>query len=344
MESISRYDRQRRFGPIGFQGQERIQAAKVLVIGVGALGSTVAELLARAGVGSLRIVDRDLVEQTNLQRQSLYTESDADAGLAKVQAACEQLRRINSEIHVEPIAADVNWRNLSTFADDVDLIIDGSDNFEIRFLLNDYCLSTSKPWVHGGCVGGGGQVFTFVPGATICFRCLVPELPDRGTVATCETAGVLGPATHLIASLQAAEAIRWIVEGAQTIRHHLMAVDLWTGRWHRIDTTPLRRQNCSACKLGEYPFLHGDSATVEPEVLCGRKAVQIGTGGGEEIDLPHQASVWAGFGKVEQTRFFVRLTFTDSRSITLFRDGRAVIFGTEDKGEARSLYARFVGN
>lgn len=366
----SRYDRQQRFDKIGVQGQQRIEAARVVIIGMGALGSVIAEQLARAGVGFIRIIDRDTVEWSNLQRQALYTEADAIAGLAKVQAAAARLLEINSEVIIEPIAADVTAENIGGFTADVDLIIDGTDNFEIRFLINDVAWDRNLPWIHGGCTGASGQVFTFIPGETICFQCLVPSVPDPSSVPTCDTAGVLGPATHTIASLQAMAAIKTIVQRDESRQQfgvcsqnendpqtstkgtnqnrgidQLISVDIWAGRYRSLNTSALKNPNCPCCGLGKRDFLRGQHVSMSPVVLCGRNAVQIPANiDAKPMVLERLAATWQGLGEVSLNRFLVRLTLADQRSITLFKDGRAVIGGTEDPSEARALIARFVGN
>lgn len=338
-----RYDRQRRFAPIGDVGQQRIEAAAILVIGVGALGTVAAEILARAGVGRLRIVDRDTVEWSNLQRQSLYTEADARQGLAKVHAAAARLEQINSAVRIEAIATDVMAENVEALFDGVDLVIDGTDNFETRMLINDLALETGTPWVHGGCVGATGQVFLFRPGQTICFRCLVPTVPDPATVATCDRTGVLGSATHVVASLQATEAIKYLAAGAGAVSSTVLSLDLWTGRWRSIDSGDLRTGNCPACSLGSREFLR-DAEHRQPLVLCGRNAVQLPPPAGSgPLDLARLAQLWEGLGETQINKFLARLQIDAARSITLFRDGRAVVAGTEDTAEAKSLYARFVG-
>lgn len=338
-----RYDRQRRFAPIGEAGQQRIEAASVLVVGVGALGSVAAEILARAGVGRLRLVDRDTVEWTNLQRQSLYTEADARQGLAKVHAAATQLQRINSAVRIEAIASDVTAASIESLFDGIDLVIDGTDNFETRMLINDMALESGTPWVHGGCVGATGQVFLFRPGATICFRCLVPTVPDPATVATCDRTGVLGSATHVVASLQATEALKYLAAGADTAATALLSLDLWTGRWRSIETGDLRTGDCPACDRGGRDFLRGGEHR-QPLVLCGRNAVQLPPPErSAPLDLASLARLWEGLGETQINKFLARLQIDPTRSITLFRDGRAVVTGTEDAAEAKTLYARFVG-
>lgn len=340
-----RYDRQRRYPPIGTEGQQRIESSKVLILGVGALGSVAAEILARAGVGKLRIVDRDTVEWSNLQRQSLYTEADARNGLAKVDAAALRLGEINSEIRIEPIATDVTSANIESLFADIDLVIDGTDNFETRMLINDAALQKRVAWVHGGCLGAAGQVFVFRPGETICFRCLVPAVPEPAANATCDQAGVLGAATHLVASLQAVEALKYLAAGPTAVSARIYALDLWEGRFRMLDPSDLSSGGCPACGEGRRDFLHLQGGVAEPLVLCGRNAVQIPPRDlGRTIDLAAMAQRWNGLGEASVSRFLARLQIDAGRSITLFRDGRAVVSGTEDAAEAKSLYARYIGN
>lgn len=341
---FARYDRQLRFAPVGRAGQQRLHAARVLLVGAGALGSVVAELLTRAGVGTLRLADRDTVELSNLQRQTLYTEADADAGLAKVEAAASHLAAINREVAIEPHACDVHAGNIAELAAECDLLVDGTDNFATRFLINEVALERGLPWVHGGCVGASGQVFSFWPGTTICFRCLVPTVPDPAATDTCDTVGVIGPATHLIASLQAAAAMRLLIAGREAAEGMLWAVDVWRGSWHQIDTAPLARGDCPTCQGGAREFLRGQHAATTPISLCGRNAVQIPAPPSAVVDLEQLAARWSGLGEVSRNRFLVRLQLEGPHQITVFRDGRAVIGGTEDIRLAKSLHARYVGH
>jgi adenylyltransferase/sulfurtransferase len=337
-----RYARQRCFAPVGEAGQARLSEARVLILGCGALGSVAAEILARAGVGQLRLVDRDVVEWSNLQRQALYDEADAAAGRAKAAAAAERLRQINSEITVIPEVLDVTADNILRLLEGVDLVLDGTDNFGTRFLLNDACLETETPWVHAGCVGAEGQVLTLSGRGGPCFRCLVPEPPDAAAVATCDTAGVLGPATHAIASWQAAEAIKLLSGHRATWDGKLLSLHFWSGRLLTLDVPAA---DCPACRHGRRDYLRGEAAAAgdRAEVLCGRAAVQIPGRPGTTLDLVALAKRWEGLGEVQRTPFFVRLRFSEGGALTLFRDGRGVISGTEDIGQARALYARFVG-
>lgn len=341
-----RYARQMKFAAIGAPGQQRISAARVAIVGCGALGTVAAELLARAGVGYLRLIDRDVVEWTNLQRQALYDEQDASEGNAKAGAACRHLARINSAIRLDPIVADVTSGNIRAVIGEVDLVIDAADNFALRFLLNDWALATHTPWVHGGCLGASGQVRLFRGDGAPCFRCLVPQPPPASLVDTCDTAGVIGPATHAIASLQAAEALKWLSGNRAAVNDRILSVDLWENRYRGLSLSDQLGGNCPACRQADYEFLEGrrglqsESATA----LCGRVAVQIPAGHGGPIELSAMAAKWAGIGRVQETPFFVRLYPTEEYSVTLFRDGRVVVTGTDDIAEARTISDRFVGS
>lgn len=344
----NRYARQIRFAPIGTEGQKRISDSRVAILGCGALGTVAAEILARAGVGELRLIDRDVVEWTNLQRQALYIERDAKEGRSKAGAASERLMEINSSIQVVPIVADVSSHNIRGILDGVDLVIDAADNFLVRFLLNDWSLATSTVWVHGGCVGAAGQVRLFTGKGSPCFRCWVPEPPPASAVDTCDTAGVIGSATHVIASLQATEAIKWLSGNQDAIRGTLLSIDLWNNRIRELNIPAAISDQCQACGKGQLEFLEGTRA-VESEaaaVLCGRDAVQINntqTNGNSTVDLAQMAKRWEGVGRVQATPFFVRLHLDETHSLTLFRDGRVVVTGTSEVSEARTMYDRYIG-
>jgi molybdopterin/thiamine biosynthesis adenylyltransferase len=338
-----RYSRQVQFGPIGADGQRQIEGAKVAVLGCGALGTVAAEILARAGVGTLRLIDRDLVDWSNLQRQSLFTERDATEANAKAAAATAKLADINSSILIEPLVVDVTPDNIRDVLDGVDLVIDAVDNFLARFLVNDWSLATQTPWVHGGCVGASGQVRLFSGLGRPCLRCVVPEPPVGEHVQTCDTAGVLGAATHLVASWQAAEAIKWLSGNRDDVRQSLVSIDLWRNRIRELEIDQSSSRDCPACR-GDYVFLTGHGARQAEEVLCGRRAVQITRITEQPIDLALIANRWEGIGRVQTTRFFARLLLDDQRSLTLFGDGRAVVSGTGEVSEARSLYDRYVGS
>lgn len=304
----------------------------------------IAERLTRAGVGRVRLVDRDWVELSNLQRQSLYTEADAAAASPKAIAAAEALARINSEVVLEPIVEDVTFENIAALAEGCDLILDGTDNFETRFLLNDYCVKHSVPWIHGGCLGASGQIMSILPGETACFRCLMPELPPRDSLETCDSAGVLGSAVGLVACWQVAEAIKILSGNKQAICHGLIVLDSWHTESRVVSMK--RQPNCGACGQSHFPYLSGEIRT-EVSILCGKNAVQIqcpaaaveGPGG---MALTAVAEKFSTLGKVAQNAFFVRLSLPDYQ-ITVFRGGRTVVEGTTDPSTAKNLLARTLG-
>lgn len=345
LPSKDRYARQRQFAPIGSQGQRNIEQADVAVLGCGALGTVAAELLCRAGVGRIRIIDRDVVEWTNLQRQSLFDCEDARRGVSKAEAACRRLGQINDSVQLDPEVIDLNAGNIQRVLNATEMVIDATDNFPIRFLLNDWALSTGTAWVHGGCVGATGQVRLFDGAGRPCFRCLVPDLPPPGIVDTCDTAGVIGSATHAIASLQVTEAIKWISGNRQSVSNDVLSIDFWNNKIRQIELNPSISPNCVACAQRDFEFLRCDTLTSSDAVLCGRDAVQINpTKQPATIDLDQMAARWQSVGTVQSTRFFIRLHFDDSTHLTLFRDGRAVVQGTDDVARARSLVDRFVGS
>ncbi|WP_404305137.1 ThiF family adenylyltransferase [Neorhodopirellula lusitana] len=343
-----RYLRQSQFARIGEDGQQRIEQSRVAVLGCGALGSVAAELLARAGVGTLTLIDRDLVEWSNLQRQSLYVEADAIAASAKAEAAAGHLRAINSSIDIREHVVDITPANISRHLADSDLVIDATDNFPVRLLLNDWSLEKQIPWVHGGCVGASGQVRLFT-GDAPCFRCLLPSAPGPGETETCDTAGVIGPATHLIASLQVAEALKWLSGNRDAVSRSVQSIDLWRNQTHAISIPDGGRSGCVACQNRQFEYLHPvTDHDQQAESLCGRDAVQIHArrqGDAEtQIDFDKIAVVWEKVAMVQRTRFFIRLLLSEEQSITLFRDGRAVVSGVRDIPHARSLYDRYVGS
>lgn len=343
--SQDRYARQRQFAPIGREGQQRIEQADVAVLGCGALGTVAAELLCRSGVGRIRIIDRDVVEWTNLQRQSLFDCDDARQGVSKAEAAARRLTQINDAVELLPHVVDVTSGNIRSLLQESDLVIDATDNFAVRFLLNDWALSTGTAWVHGGCVGAGGQVRLFDGSSRPCFRCLLPSPPPAGVVDTCDTAGVLGSATHAIASLQVTEAIKWISGNREVVSADVLAIDFWNNRIRQISLPPSIAPNCIACVQREFEYLDGDAFSSSDGVLCGRDAVQISpSGNGTRIDLEAMASRWRPIGRVQSTRFFTRVHLDDQTHLTLFRDGRVVVQGTNDPTRARTLVDRYLGS
>ena len=337
----SRYSRQSRFTPVGERGQERIRRSAVVIVGCGALGTVTAELLTRAGVGRLRIVDRDFVELSNLQRQFLFEESDAAEGLPKAVAAVRRLARMNSEVELQPVVADLVPANAEELLEDADLILDGTDNFETRFLINDAAVSTSRPWIYAAAVGSYGLKFAILPGRTACLRCIYPE-PPQGAQPTCETEGVLGPLTAAIASLAAADALKILASGAEAdtdkVAARLTTVDVWTGAIRQI-ATPARDPECPCCGRREFVYLDGSRRA--PISLCGRNAVQIHERL-RPVNLSELAQRLSAIAPVRANEFALRASL-DPYELTVFPDGRAIIKGTTDPGIARSLYARYVG-
>ncbi len=341
-DPLARYIRQIRYAPLGEAGQRRLMQSTVLVAGCGALGSMLASILVRAGVGRVRIVDRDFVEVHNLQRQFLFTEAHAAGQMPKAVAAAEVLREANSTIDIEPIVGDINFSTLGALCDGVDAIVDGTDNFETRFLINDAAVKHGIPWVYGGCLGAEGQSMSILPGETACLRCLMAECPPPGSTPTCDTAGVLGPIVAVIASIEAAEAMKILSGNSAAVSRKLTVVELWDARVHQVDVSALREQvDCPCCKRGEFPWLVGRQGS-ETAVLCGRNAVQL-TRPGQSVDLDALAAQLHALGEVTRNRFLLRLK-VDPYEITVFPDARAIVAGTDDPAEAKTVYARYVGN
>jgi len=330
-----RYSRQIVFAGIGEEGQQRLLDARVTVVGCGALGSFAVNALARAGVGFLRIVDRDYVELSNLQRQWLFDECDVEQALPKAVAAGRKLEQINSSIRVEPAVADLIPENAGELLGDCDLILDGTDNFETRYLINDFAVKHARPWIYGAAVASYGITMEVVPDKTACLRCIYPD-PPAGQQRTCETAGILGPVTGVIASLQVSQALR-ILCGMQPLRK-ITTIDVWTGEIRRV-VQPERDPHCPACGRREFGYL--DSPKRAPVSLCGRNAVQIHESD-RPIDLGELAARLRPLGDVRANEFALRFE-TAPYLLTIFPDGRAIIKGTTDVGLARSLYARYIG-
>ncbi len=342
LDPLDRYARQWRYAPLGREGQERLARSRVLICGCGALGSVIANTLARAGVGHLRIVDRDFLELNNLQRQVLFDEQDVAQGLPKAIAAANKIQQINSEIEIEPMVVDIDHRNILNLADSMDIVLDGTDNFETRMLLNDAALRLSKPWIFGGCIGAEGQTMTIIPGETACLRCVLRQPPPPGETPTCDTAGILGSIVNVVASIQSIEAIKILSGHTEKIQQGLMVVDLWDNRVRQVGTRAIRSANdCPACAGGEALWLDGQRGS-QSAVLCGRNAVQLRTLEKENLDLAQLAEKLKGRGEVVSNKFLVRLSVEDFE-FTLFPDGRAIVGGTDDIAKARAAFARFVG-
>ena len=338
----SRYARQERFAPLGEEGQRRLGESTVLIVGCGALGSVTANTLVRAGVGRVRIVDRDFLEITNLQRQVLFDEEDVAAGLPKAIAAANRLRRINSQVKVDPVVADLTHENIRALAEGVDVIVDGTDNFEARLLINDYAIESGTPWVYGGCLGAEGQVLAILPGETACLRVLVPEPPAPGSMPTCDTAGILGPAVNLVASIQATEAIKILAGKLEAVNRKLTVFDLWANRLRQLDVSNLQEPGCCpTCRDRDFPWLRGELGS-DVAVLCGRNAVQVRPSSATSLDLVALAERLAPLGEVSSNPFLIRLA-TEDHTITVFADGRAIVSNCDNPTVARTVLARFIG-
>lgn len=339
-----RYHRQSLLPQIGTDGQARLRQAHVVLLGVGALGSTIAEQLVRAGIGALTLVDRDIVELTNLQRQTLFDEADAARGLPKVEAAAARLGRLNAQVQLLPRAIDVDASNIeSLIRKDTAVLLDGSDNAELRYLVNDVSVKRSLPWVMGACIGTEGRVAGFDPrrAGAPCLRCLFPTPPGAGELATCDTAGVLGPAIGVVASLQVATAMRLLLESASPLQ--LTTLDVWTSRFRTIDLEEARVGDCPCCGRREFEFLHRASAGGTR--LCGRNVVQVRPPAPTRIDLLRLAEKVRPLADIDATALMLKLVLHErpQHPISIFGDGRMLVFGTEDPALARSLYARVVG-
>ncbi len=330
-----RYSRQILFSPIGEPGQERLLASRVAIVGCGALGSFHAAALARAGVGTLRLIDRDYVEPSNLQRQWLYDEADAAEALPKAAAAARAIARFNSSIIVEPLIADLTPATADDLLADVDLILDGTDNFETRYLINDFALSNQVPWIYGAAVGSYGLTMPILPGQTCCLQCVYPA-PPTGAQPTCETDGVLSSVTTAIGALQVGMAIKLLIGSTPAFK--ITTLDVWNTALRQIDQPP-PDPDCPACGRREFIYLDGERRA--PISLCGRNAVQIHERN-RPLNLPELAARLERLGTVRQNDFALRF-FLPPYELTIFADGRAIIKGTQDVGVARSLYARYIG-
>jgi adenylyltransferase/sulfurtransferase len=340
ISNTERYSRQVLFRGIGEQGQQKLLRARVAIVGCGATGSALAGLLARAGVGTLRIIDRDYVEPSNLQRQSLFDEADAAESLPKAIAAAHKISAFNSQIAVEPKVEDLVPGNIETLLEGFDVILDGTDNFETRYLINDYAIANSRPWVYCAAVGSYAVTLNVLPGQTACLACLFPDSP-RGIVETCETSGILNSAVNLVASIAATEALKLFVDGpaAASVRRSLLSFDLWTND-HAEIAAAKPRPGCRACGQRNFVHLAGEG---RPHItLCGRNSVQIHERQ-RPIDFAEMDRRLQPHGVVRHNDFVLKF-WHEPYEMTLFPDGRAIIKGTTDTAAARSLYARFIGS
>lgn len=340
----SRYSRQVLFDKIGPEGQRRLMESRVALIGCGALGNVIAGTLARAGVGHLRICDRDFVERDNLQRQILFDEDDAKQALPKAEAAARKLRRINSDITIEPLICDVNYTNIEQICEGTHVVLDGTDNFETRYLINDFAVKSGRNWVYGGVIGATGLCMTVLPGDTPCLRCVFDEPPPPEAAPTCDTAGVLATAVQVVASLQTMEAMKILMGRLAEVNRKLVQVDVWSAHFSGIAASDGKpNPDCPCCGHREFPYLEGRIGS-ESTALCGRNAVQIRRAGGGRVDLDHMAEKLrsAADSPLLINPYLLRATIGEYE-ITLFPDGRAIVKGTSDPQRARAIYARYIG-
>ena len=359
---LERYDRQVLLRDIGHEGQQRLLGSTVLLLGCGALGSVVANLLSRAGVGHLVIVDRDVVEETNLQRQLLFDERDAAEGLPKAEAARRRIANINSGIRVTAVVDNIDHSTIARYGNGVDLMIDGLDNLETRYLANDYAVQRGVPYVYGGAVGSVGMVFPILPHhagevpwhsaggpdySTPCFRCLFTEAPPPGTTATCDTTGVFGSLTTIIAGFQVTEALKILTRNYDKVNRKLLNVDIWSNDISQFDVANTREDSdCPCCKGGRFDYLEGAAGSAA-SVLCGRDAVQLRPRAeSADIDFQALATRLEPHAEVMANEFLLRAQLTDGETpyeITLFPNGRAIIKGTQTPDVARGIYSKYIG-
>ena len=340
-ESIAdRSSRQMLFGGLGPEGQRAIGRARVAIVGCGGLGSVQAALLVRAGVGHVRLIDRDFVEESNLQRQILYDESDVRSLEPKAAAAARKRAQVNTLVEIEGLVDDLNPATVGRLLDGVDVILDGTDNFDARYLLNDYAVKTGTPWVYGACVGSYGLTFTILPGETACLRCVFESAPPPGLTPTCDTAGVLGSIVATVASLQSVEALKLVAGRRAALNRRIVMLDLWDNTYDEVEL-PTADPDCPCCGKRRFDYLEGRAGS-ETSSLCGRDAVQIRARAGAKLDLDELAARLAPLGHVERNPFLLRADI-DAWHLTVFGDGRAIVGGTDDPAVAKSVYARYVG-
>lgn len=336
-----RYSRQMLFPPIGDNGQEKLRNKHVLIIGAGALGSGNAEIITRAGIGKLTIVDRDYVEASNLQRQQLYTEEDVAEKLPKAAAAEKRLKAINSDVEIRSLIADATPELLAELVDGVDLILDATDNFETRMAINDTAQKFNIPWIYGACVGSYGMSFTIIPGKSPCLNCLLKAIPIQGM--TCDTGGIIAPAVQMVIAHQAAEALKILVEDWDAVRTTLLSFDLWRNQFTSMKMTKAKDEGCLSCGAEPtYPYLDHENMT-KTSVLCGRDTVQIRPPKQESINLGSLSEQLVRLGyQVKANPYLLAVEFDGTRMV-IFGDGRALIHGTKDLNQAKSYYQRLLG-
>ncbi|MDR7073466.1 MoeB/ThiF family adenylyltransferase [Fictibacillus barbaricus] len=335
-----RYSRQELFSPIGKEGQLKISQKSVLIVGAGALGAASAEALTRAGVKRIVIVDRDYVDWTNLQRQQLYTEQDAENHLPKVVAAKNRLSQINSEVEIEAQVMDFGIEEAEELISGIDLILDATDNFETRLMINDLAQKYDIPWIYGACVGSYGVSYTILPGEGPCLNCIIDKIPANGQ--TCDTAGIIAPAVQMVVAYQTAEALKILVEDFGAVRKGIVNFDLWNNQQMKMNMDKAKKADCPSCGVNaSYPYLE-KSSELKAAVLCGRDTVQIRPSVGREIDLAQVENLLLTQGKVQRNPYLLAFE-SGSHRMVLFKDGRALIHGTKSTSEAKTLYHRYLG-
>jgi len=338
MAISERYSRQIRLRQIGEAGQEKINKSRVAVIGTGALGTVIANNLCRAGVGYLRLVDRDYVELSNLQRQTIFDEKDVEDNLPKAVAAVLHLQKVNSEIVLEPVVSDVNAGNIEKLIEGIDLVLDGTDNVETRLLINDACQKHNIPWVYGGALMSSGMTMNILPGETACYRCIQHEAPTPGSHPTCSSVGVLGMITGIIGCLESTEALK-ILTGSPEVSKKICYIDIWQNTIEYIDIS--KSKECPACGQGNYEYLNSFQGSYTTS-LCGRDSIQVIPARTAEIDFPAMAEKLSPLGIVKYNPYILNFA-VNNLEITLFKDGRAIIKNAKDENSAKSVYSEYIG-
>lgn len=335
----SRYIRQIIFPKFGKESQEKLEQGRVLLLGCGGLGTYIANILVRAGVKSIHIMDRDFIEEHNLQRQNLFDEEDIAAGRPKAIAAAEKLKKINGGVEIKASVIDINYTNIDELTQDVDLIIDGSDNFSLRYLINDVAHQKNIPWIYGGAIGSNIMSTTILPGETPCFRCQFPESPPQELILTCDTGGILGPTVEIAASLQANEAIKILSGNKDKCNRDLLQLDIWDYSFSQLPRH--KNESCECCGKGNYEFLSGEDK-LQTTALCGQSAIQVSYPGAEKQDLKALAEKLEPLGEVKYAPFLLR--FTAEKELAIFKDLRVIVKDCTDEREALGLYAKYIGN
>ena len=342
-EDNSRYSRQVLFPGIGISGQEKISNSRVVIVGCGALGTVQADALCRAGVGYLKLIDRDFVEESNLQRQTLFSEEDVRQALPKSIAAQRRLSLVNSQVQIDAVVTDLHRGNIEHLMSGMHCIVDATDNFETRFLINDVAIKHKIPWIYGAAVGGQGLCMTILPGDTPCLRCVMESLPAAGTAPTCDTAGILGPVANIVASVQATETLKILTGNLHLINRKLLHFDVWENTWRSMEIASARRQeDCPCCQRGLFETLAERGQETTANILCGRDSVQVRLPQGRRCNLEHLAQRLERVGRVRVNEYLLCFQ-CDPYEIAVFPDGRGIVRGTRDAQLARSLYSKYVG-